>query len=112
MVKLASPGQKLQPFVVEVRDQNGNPASGVFVIFIHDDGSLNTILDVTGADGRAETILTLSSSAGTTTVTAQAGVVSITFEAKVVLPLKTLVKISGDNQSGHTGVSLAHPVGR
>ncbi len=108
--QIGVPGQTLEPFVVEVRDQNGNPASGVFVIFIHDDGSLNTILDVTGADGRAESTLTLGSSAGTTTVTAQAGVVSITFEAKVVLPLKTLVKISGDNQSGHTGVSLAHPL--
>ena len=108
--QIGVPGQTLEPFVVEVRDQNGNPASGVFVIFIHDDGSLNTILDVTGADGRAETILTLSSSTGTTTVTAQAGVASITFEAKTVLPPRTLVKISGDNQSGHTGVSLAHPL--
>ena len=107
--QIGVPGQTLEPFVVEVRDQNGNPASGVFVIFIHDDGSLNTILDVTGADGRAETTLTLSSSTGTTTVTVQAGVASITFEAKTVLPPRTLVKISGDNQTGSTGVALPQP---
>ena len=107
--QIGAPGQTLEPFVVEVRGQNGNPASGVFVAFIHDDGSLSTILDVTGADGRAESTLTLGSNTGTTTVTAQVGVVSITFEAKVALPPKTLVKISGDNQSGHTGISLARP---
>ena len=107
--QIGKPGQKLQPFVVEVRDQNGNPASGVFVTFIHDDGSLNTVLDVTGADGRAESTLTLGSSGGTTTIAVQAGVVSITFEAKTVLPPRTLVKISGDNQTGSTGVALTQP---
>lgn len=107
--QIGRPGQKLQPFIVEVRDQNGNPVSGVFVTFIHDDGSLSTILDVTGADGRAESILTLGSTAGTTTVTVQAGNASITFEAKTVLRPRTLVKISGDNQTGHTGIALAAP---
>ena len=98
--QIGRPGQKLQPFVVEVRDQNGTPVSGVFVTFIHDDGSLSTVLDVTGSDGRAESILTLGSTAGTTTITVQAGDASITFEAKTVLRPKTLVKISGDNQTG------------
>ena len=109
MARLARPGQTLKPFVVEVRDRNGNPASGVFVIFVHDGGSLTTILDVTGADGQAESTLTLGSNAGTTTVTAQAGSASIIFQAKTALPLKTLAKVSGDNQSGHAGVSLTHP---
>ena len=86
MVRLGTPGQTLQPFVVEVRDQNGNPASGVFVIFIHDDGSLSTILDVTGADGQAETTLTLGSDTGTTRVTVHAGRASVTFEVTVALP--------------------------
>ena len=107
--QIGKPGQKLQPFVVEVRDQNGNPASGVFVTFIHDDGLLSNIFDVTGADGQAESVLTLGSSAGIATVTAQVGVASITFEAKTVLPPRTLVKISGDNQTGSTGVSLPQP---
>ena len=107
--QIGRPRQTLQPFVVEVRDQNGNPVSGVFVTFIHDDGSLNTILDVTGADGRAESTLTLGSGAGTTTVTVQAGDATTTFEAKTVLRPKTLEKISGDNQTGSTGVALTEP---
>ena len=107
--QIGTPGQTLKPFVVEVRDRNGKPVSGVFVTFIHDDGSLSTILDVTGADGQAESTLTLGSSAGTTTVTVQAGSASIIFQAKTALPLRTLEKISGDNQSGHTGAALARP---
>ena len=107
--QIGRPGQTLAPFVVEVRDQNGNPASGVFVAFLHSDGSLNTVLDVTGADGRAESTLTLGSDTGTTTVTAQVGVVGVTFEAKATHPPKTLVKISGDNQMGQTGIALAQP---
>ena len=71
--QVGRPGQTLEPFVVEVRNQNGNPASGVFVAFLHSDGSLNTVLDVTGADGRAEATLTLGSSTGTTTVTVSGG---------------------------------------
>ena len=107
--QIGMPGQTLKPFVVEVRDRSGNPASGVFVIFVHDGGSLSTILDVTGADGQAESTLTLGSSAGTTTVTVQAGGASIIFQARTALPLRTPEKISGDNQSGHTGVALARP---
>ena len=108
--QIGRPGQTLAPFVVEVRDQNGDPAAGVFVTFIHDDGSLNTILGVTGADGRTESILTLGSSTGTTTVTVQVGVASITFEAKATLAPKTLEKISGDNQTGQTGITLPLPL--
>ena len=107
--QIGRPGQKLQPFVVEVRDQNGNPVSGVFVTFIHDDGSLSTILDVTSTDGRAESTLTLGSTAGTTTITVQVGDASITFEAKTVLRPRTFVKISGDNQNGSTGIALPEP---
>lgn len=107
--QIGTPGQTLKPFVVEVQNRNGRPVSGVFVTFIHDAGSLSTILYVTGADGQAESTLTLGSSAGTTTVTVQAGSASIIFQAKTALPLRTLEKISGDNQSGHTGVALARP---
>ena len=107
--QIGRPGQTLQPFIVEVRDRNGNPVSGVFVTFIHDDGSLNTVLDVTGADGRAESTLTLGSTAGTTTITVQAGDATTTFEAKTVLQPRTLEKISGDNQTGSTGVALTQP---
>ena len=104
-----APGQTLEPFVVEVRDQNGDPVSGLFVTFIHDGGSLSTILDVTGSNGQAETTLTLGSEVGTTTVTVHAGRASVTFKVTVALPPTMLVKVSGDNQSGHTGTVLAHP---
>ena len=107
--QIGRPGQRLQPFVVEVRDRNANPVSGVFVTFIHDDGLLNTVLDVTGADGRAESTLTLGSTAGITTVTVQAGDATTTFEAKTVLRPRTLAKISGDNQNGSTGIALPQP---
>ena len=107
--QIGTPGQTLEPFVVEVRDQNGNLASGVFVSFVQDSGLLSTILDVTGADGRAETTLTLGSDTGTTTVTAQVRSVSITFEATVILPPAAVMEVSGNNQTGHTGASLAQP---
>ena len=80
--------------------------------FVHDDGSLSTILDVTGPDGQAETTLTLGSDTGTTTVTVYAGRASVTFEVTVALPPTTLVKVSGDNQRGYTGAALAHPFRR
>ena len=107
--QVGTPGQTLEPFVVEVRDQNGNLASGVFVSFIQDSGLLSTIFDVTGADGRAETTLTLGSDTGTTTVTVRVGGASITFEATAILPPVKLMEVSGNNQTGHTGASLARP---
>ena len=107
--QIGTPGQTLEPFVVQVRDRNAQPVSGFFVTFVHDGGSLSTILDVTGADGRAETTLTLGSDTGTTRVTVHAGRASVTFEVTVALPPTTLVKVSGDNQRGYTGAALAHP---
>ena len=80
-----------------------------FVVFLHDDGSLDNVLAVTGADGRAESTLTLGRSAGQTTVTAEVRRVSVTFEARVIFPPKTLVKIAGDNQTGGVGASLGRP---
>ena len=107
--QIGVPGQTLEPFVVEVRHQDGDPMAGVFVVFLHDDGSLSNVLAATGADGRAETTLTLGSDAGTTIVTVQVRQVSVTFEATVILPPKTLLKISGDNQTGPAGASLGRP---
>ena len=107
--QVGTPGQTLEPFVVEVRDQNGNLLSGVFVSFLQDSGLLSTIFDVTGADGRAETTLTLGSDTGTTTVTVRVGGASVTFEVKVALPPAKLMEVSGNNQTGHTGGSLARP---
>ena len=61
------PGQTLEPFVVEVRHQDGDPMAGVFVVFLHDDGSLSNVLAATDSNGRAESTLTLGSDTGTTT---------------------------------------------
>ena len=104
--QIGVPGQTLEPFVVEARRPDGAPMSGAFVIFIPDNGSVNTILGVTGSDGRAEITLTLGDAAGPATVTAQVGAVSVTFEATVILPPSKLMKISGDNQTGYAGTSL------
>ncbi len=60
------------PFVVEVRDQNGDPQEGVTVTFAvrAGGGSLSAATAMTDANGRAESTLTLGSNAGTNTVEA------------------------------------------
>ena len=107
--QIGVPGQTLEPFVVEVRHQDGDPMAGVFVVFLHDDGSLSNVLAATDSNGRAESTLTLGSDAGTTTVTVQVRQVSVTFEATVILPPAKIVIISGDNQTGPAGASLGRP---
>lgn len=83
------------PFVVEVRDQYGNPVgAGEKVWFnitttgLNGDGSLSTMnLVLTNESGRAETTLTLDTKPGTNTVTAEiggGGTTQITFTATVV----------------------------
>ena len=79
------PGQRLAPFVVEVRDQNGL-ASEVFVTFIHDNGFLSAFLVQTGTDGRAQSTLTLGRRTGTTRVTVSVGGDSEVFEATAIAP--------------------------
>ena len=107
--QIGRPGETLEPFVVELRDPNGQPVPAFLVTFNPDGGSLSTVLDVTDSNGRAETTLTLGSRAGTTTVTVVAGRVSVTFEVTVALPPATLEKISGDNQTGQTSITLPLP---
>ena len=82
---------------------------GVFVVFLHDDGSLNTVLATTDSNGRAEAILTLGSDIGTTTVTVQVKQVSVAFEARVIAPPHEIKIIAGDNQTGPAGGSLGRP---
>ena len=119
------PGQRLAPFVVEVRDQNGL-ASEVFVTFIHDNGLLSDFLVQTDTDGRAESTLTLGRRTGTTRVTVSVGGDSEVFEARAIAPPSssesstepetppppepmTLLRISGDDQQGLPGETLANP---
>ncbi len=61
-----------QPFVVEVRDQNNRPVGSVAVTFriTRGDATLSSSTSVTGANGRASTVLTFGSETGEHTVTA------------------------------------------
>lgn len=110
------PGQTLAPFVVEVR-QNGSPAEGVFVTFLHDRGSSTGVPVQTDANGRAQSTLTLGRGAGITTVTASvSGGASVTFTATAIIPtppkpppMNRLLIISGNNQTGLVGERLAAP---
>ena len=115
-----NPGQTLQPFVVEVR-QNGSPVR-VFVTFLpssSDRVSLTHTVVQTGTDGRAQTIVTPRGGAGTITITVEVNVgnqPSVTFTATVTIPtppeppkLPRLLIISGGNQTGLIGEPLANP---
>lgn len=64
-----------QPFVVSVRDKNGDPNAGVVVTFevTAGGGTLSVTTDTTGADGNAATTLTLGTQPGTNTVVATVG---------------------------------------
>ena len=125
------PGQTLEPFIVEARDQNGAPVSGELVGFIQDSGSLSNVAVTTGTDGRAQTTLTLPRRPGRTTVRAWVGNsntpdASATFEARTIAPTRTtsttpspppppepeptvFFRVLGDNQSGVVGEALAKP---
>ena len=102
------------PLVVEVRDQNGDGLSGVTVAFAvtAGGGTLSTTSVSTGSNGRAQSTLTLGSSAGTNTVTADVSGISttITFTATAeALVATTVVRISGNNQSSVVSTALSSP---
>ena len=79
------------PFVVEVRDQNGDPVGGVPVIFAVNagDGMLSDTMVTTDAYGQAESTLILGSTPGTNTVEASVEGISqmVVFNAEASLPL-------------------------
>ena len=106
----------VNPFVVEVQDQNNAPMGGVAVTFAVSEGSgsLSPETGLTAANGRAESQFTLGSDPGTNTVTVSVEGITetATFNAEAALPppMATSLKvISGDNQSGLTGEPLANP---
>ena len=103
------------PFVVEVRDQNGDLMEGVTVTFTINvgGGSLSDTSVKTDANGLAQSTLNLGSSAGTNTVEASVGDLSQTFNAEASLPppmATSLEVISGDDQTGLIGEMLMTPV--
>ena len=125
-----APGETLEPFIVEARNQDGAPVLGVLVGFIQDSGSLSNIAVTTDTDGQsrgqAQTTLTLPRRPGKTTVRAWVGDFSATFEARTIAPTRTtsttpspppppepdptvFFRVLGDNQSGVVGEALAKP---
>ena len=107
-------GTRLQsPFVVEVRDQYGNPFSGANVVFRVTGGSLSSTRATTNSFGQAQTTLTLGPSAGANSVEASVAGISPsqTFTATATASgqqrrATTLSIVSGNNQSGESGMSL------
>ena len=104
------------PFVVEVRDQYDDPMEGVTVTFAISGGggSLRPEMDMTNANGQAESTLTLGIDASTNTVTASVEGISqmqvFRAEASLPPPIPTALSIvSGENQTGLTGEVLANP---
>ena len=79
-----------QPFVVEVRDKNGEAFEGVPVVFTvtTGGGTVQPEIAMTDADGLAQSTLTLGSDLGTNTVEVSVGGISreATFSAEANLP--------------------------
>ena len=101
-----------EAFVVEVRDQNGNPLAGAQVTFsvIAGGGTLSTTTATTDADGRAATTLTLGRHPGANTVEATvAGLEPVTFTATGVAVPRTLDKLPGYEMEGPAGRALSEP---
>ena len=106
----------MNPFVVEVRDQNNNPLGGITVTFVVSagGGSLSDTSVDTNANGLAQSPLTLGSDPGINTVEVSVEGITepVTFNAEASLPppMPTALSIiSGDNQNGLTGETLADP---
>ena len=102
-----------EPFVVEVRDQVGNPLAGATVTFAVSagGGTLSATTATTDSSGRASTTLTLGRTPGMNTVRATvAGLQSVAFSATGLAVPGTLAKLSGDEQEAEAGAQLAEPL--
>ena len=111
------PGKPLaDPFVVQVLDEDGDPFEGATVKFsvLLGGGSLSARTPTTGADGQAESILTLGTTLGTKKVQVNVEGISqvlvFSAEATTTPSVPTVLSIvSGDNQTGLTGETLTNP---
>ncbi|MXV74997.1 T9SS type A sorting domain-containing protein, partial [Candidatus Poribacteria bacterium] len=107
--------QLTEPFVVEVRDSNDNPLPNAQVTFTLARGDRlligeSTPVEVTtDANGRAAQTLTLGPKPGINIVEVSMWNESVWFEVEGVSPYQ-LVKISGDEQQGTFGTTLASPL--
>ena len=102
------------PFVVEVRDQSGEPLPGVQVTFVVSSGggTLGATTATTDSDGRAESTLTLGPNPGTNTVEATVTGIEAkqTFSAEGIRTPKAFWIISGFDQKGLIGEALPRPI--
>ena len=102
-----------EPFVVVVRDQNGDLLAGAQVAFTvtAGGGTLSSASATTNANGQATTTLTLGSEPGTNTVTATVeGLEPVTFTAVGYANAHSLEKVAGDGQEGPASTQLAEPL--
>ncbi|HSW51018.1 MAG TPA: hypothetical protein VLH09_12630 [Bryobacteraceae bacterium] len=100
------------PLVVEARNAQGQPVSGVPVIFtlVSGPATIGTASAATGANGRASTTVTAGATAGAVVVQATAGQFSATFNLTVSIPVSSLTKISGDGQVAVVNDAFSAPL--
>src|SRR5206468_8233284 len=102
------------PLIVTAVDQFGNPISGASVTFsvVTGGGSITSSVSVTtAADGKAQANVLLGSVSGAQQFAGSTqGVSPVTFTASATLTPSKLVKMSGDNQTGHLSTALAQPL--
>src|SRR5262249_47484652 len=109
------------PFVITVRDANGNLVVGAAVtwaIILAPNGatgqSLNPFSGVTQANGQATTLLTLGNMAGTYEVQATVSgaansPITFTATAQSAATASSLVMTSGNDQTAHLSTALSSP---
>ena len=107
-------GTLANPFVVEVRDQDGNPIEAATINFAvtAGGGTLSASSDTTDGNGQAETTLTLGPNLGTNTVRVSVSGIATTidFTATGQAQVATsLHEFSGDSQSLVIDGTLANP---
>ncbi|MDE2887842.1 MAG: Ig-like domain-containing protein [Gemmatimonadota bacterium] len=101
-----------QPFVVTVRDENGEPFAGAVVTFevTAGGGTLSVTTVTTDANGNAATTLTLGSRPGTNTVVATvADLEPVSFTAIGQAVPYVVQGVSGIEQKAPAGTALAQP---
>jgi adhesin/invasin len=102
------------PLVVLVKDEDGDPMSGVAVTFTTSGGAtVGSTTATTDANGKASTTVTYGTTSGTQTVTATAAGVStpIVFTLTANAAASAAVSVvSGNNQTGNAGSGLTSPL--
>ena len=111
--QVAKVNTALQPFVVQVIDQNGAGMDNVSVTFsVVGGGSLSTTSATTNSSGQAQTTLTLGSTAGTYTVDVNVpGLLSQRFTAIATAPILAQLQAIGEtSRSVYVGSRITDPL--